>query len=64
MRLRPRFLESWMSLIDNNFTTTYDFRKFQIINKSDLRDSEFDKEKLASYLHFLKGIRCKSPPRK
>lgn len=31
-------VDTWMSLINDNFATKSDFREFQLINKSDLRD--------------------------
>lgn len=31
-------VDTWMSLINDNFATKSDFREFQLINKADLKD--------------------------
>ena len=37
-------VDTWMTLINNNFATKSDFREFQFANKSDLRELEIKLE--------------------
>lgn len=37
-------VETWMSLINDNFTTKSDLREFQLANKSDLREVQINLE--------------------
>ena len=35
-------VDTWMSLINDNFATKSDFREFQLVNKADLKDLEIN----------------------
>jgi ElaB/YqjD/DUF883 family membrane-anchored ribosome-binding protein len=37
-------VDTWMSLINDNFATKSDFREFQLVNKSDLRELQVTQE--------------------
>ena len=41
-------VDTWMTLINNNFSTKSDFREFYFANKSDLRELEFKLEQTSS----------------